>query len=388
VLLDLPSNPDLLEQRIGRLDRIGQKSTIEIHVPYVSGGQEEVLYRWYKEGLNSFEKTCPAAAVLRAEFAQQLQEQLNKDSLDNNAIDKLVANTQSRLAEINADLEKGRDRLLELSSYRKEDADKLKQTLESYDDYAELDYYLELACDGFGIDMEHHSDHTHILNPGSHYRGGFKDISDEGITVTLDRTTALSNEDFKYLTWEHPLITDSFDQVLSSSMGNAALGTIDGTEFPAGTLLTECLFTVHSIAPKSLQLGRYLPPQLFRIVIDNKLQFVSKQLPFNSVKAQVKRVERNTTKQIIDSQKPLLEKMILRAQAVANSAKDNVIKSAKDKLDKQLKPEVDRLRYLKTINPSVRDDEITALSDKYDQSELAIEHAVIKLDGVRALITT
>lgn len=30
VMFDLPMNPDLLEQRIGRLDRIGQKRDIEI----------------------------------------------------------------------------------------------------------------------------------------------------------------------------------------------------------------------------------------------------------------------------------------------------------------------------------------------------------------------
>ncbi|MCK5926444.1 MAG: DEAD/DEAH box helicase family protein, partial [Methylococcales bacterium] len=34
VLFDLPTNPDLLQQRIGRLDRIGQKSVIQIHIPY------------------------------------------------------------------------------------------------------------------------------------------------------------------------------------------------------------------------------------------------------------------------------------------------------------------------------------------------------------------
>ncbi|MGP1782736.1 helicase-related protein, partial [Shewanella frigidimarina] len=36
VLFDLPLNPDLLEQRIGRLDRIGQKNDVEIHLPYLA----------------------------------------------------------------------------------------------------------------------------------------------------------------------------------------------------------------------------------------------------------------------------------------------------------------------------------------------------------------
>src|SRR4029077_10615814 len=46
VLFDLPLDPELLEQRIGRLDRIGQKSEIQVHVPYVAGSSHEVLVRW------------------------------------------------------------------------------------------------------------------------------------------------------------------------------------------------------------------------------------------------------------------------------------------------------------------------------------------------------
>ncbi|MEJ6571050.1 MAG: helicase-related protein, partial [Akkermansiaceae bacterium] len=55
VLFDLPDDPELLEQRIGRLDRIGQSETINIHVPYVKGTHGEVLARWYHDGLNAFE---------------------------------------------------------------------------------------------------------------------------------------------------------------------------------------------------------------------------------------------------------------------------------------------------------------------------------------------
>src|SRR5205085_2857290 len=41
VLFDLPEDPELLEQRIGRLDRIGQKSDIQIHVLFVEQTSEE-----------------------------------------------------------------------------------------------------------------------------------------------------------------------------------------------------------------------------------------------------------------------------------------------------------------------------------------------------------
>ncbi|MBP7664821.1 MAG: RNA polymerase-associated protein RapA, partial [Shewanella sp.] len=59
VLFDLPLNPDLLEQRIGRLDRIGQKNDIQIHLPYLEDTAQERLMQWYHQGLNAFELTCP-----------------------------------------------------------------------------------------------------------------------------------------------------------------------------------------------------------------------------------------------------------------------------------------------------------------------------------------
>ena len=64
VLFDLPLNPDLLEQRIGRLDRIGQTDTIQIHVPYLENSALAVMFHWYHEGLNAFEKTCPAGQTV------------------------------------------------------------------------------------------------------------------------------------------------------------------------------------------------------------------------------------------------------------------------------------------------------------------------------------
>ncbi|MCW8853680.1 MAG: RNA polymerase-associated protein RapA, partial [Gammaproteobacteria bacterium] len=47
ILFDLPLNPDLLEQRIGRLDRIGQTQNIQIHVPYLENSAQEIIFNWY-----------------------------------------------------------------------------------------------------------------------------------------------------------------------------------------------------------------------------------------------------------------------------------------------------------------------------------------------------
>ncbi|MCA9793183.1 MAG: hypothetical protein KC910_15345, partial [Candidatus Eremiobacteraeota bacterium] len=69
VLYDLPLHPDLLEQRIGRLDRIGQTSTVLIHVPY----SDERLLRWHRDGLGSFEAAVAGGDGLVRRFGDQLQ---------------------------------------------------------------------------------------------------------------------------------------------------------------------------------------------------------------------------------------------------------------------------------------------------------------------------
>src|SRR5690606_32474477 len=83
VLFDLPLNPDLLEQRIGRLARIGQRQDVQIHAPvYTLPGHktaQEKLLAWYHQGLNAIEESCPAAPQIYREFRQRLHEQLLKD---------------------------------------------------------------------------------------------------------------------------------------------------------------------------------------------------------------------------------------------------------------------------------------------------------------------
>jgi ATP-dependent helicase HepA len=80
VLIDLPRDPELLEQRIGRLDRIGQRGDVHIHVPYLLGTKEEQVVRWMHEGLNAFAEPVVGGFELLERFDAQLHEVLSCSS--------------------------------------------------------------------------------------------------------------------------------------------------------------------------------------------------------------------------------------------------------------------------------------------------------------------
>jgi ATP-dependent helicase HepA len=74
ILFDLPLNPELLEKRIGRLDRIGQTSDFQIHVPYLAQSPQEVLARWFHEGLNALESNLEGGNELLRQFGRAVHD--------------------------------------------------------------------------------------------------------------------------------------------------------------------------------------------------------------------------------------------------------------------------------------------------------------------------
>jgi ATP-dependent helicase HepA len=110
VLFDLPWNPDLLEQRIGRLDRIGQLETIRIHVPCLSNTAQQVMMTWLHEALDAFEQTCPAGHSVFAQQREELLQALRQPQQDHEAFIRRSAELHRRL---NDQMQQGRDRLLE-----------------------------------------------------------------------------------------------------------------------------------------------------------------------------------------------------------------------------------------------------------------------------------
>jgi ATP-dependent helicase HepA len=263
VLLELPDSPDLLEQRIGRVDRIGQTKTIQIHVPAAKDSRDAILLNWYHNGLNAFERICKSGTAVRAELGDSLTTLLeNAPKAGSVAVDKLIEQTHAATIKIDAELEAGRDRLLEFNSNRPEQVQEHLDELSRLDRNYALQDFMDAVFDRFGIDVTEQRDHW-IIHPSDHMQvENFPHLPASGMTVTFDRNTALTREDFTFLTWDHPMVTDSMDLILDESFGQADCQVIKAEELPKTLTFVEASYVLQCTADPSLNIERYLPSQV------------------------------------------------------------------------------------------------------------------------------
>jgi ATP-dependent helicase HepA len=387
ILWDLPQNPDLLQQRIGRLDRIGQKHVIQIHVPYLENAEQAILYRWYDEGLNAFRANNSAAQHVADLLLEELQTLLANN--DAEKIGAFIEKTHVLSVQIEAELNHGRDQLLELNSCRKEIADDYITELSEYENEGTLWDYMEEVFDCYGVDTEEFAEGSHTLTPSEHLRcETFPYLNQEdGLSVTVSRAQALAREELQFLTWEHPLVTASMDMVLSSETGNATLSSVKNSDLKAGQFLLECLFVVEHSAPAELQINRFLPPTPIRVLI-NQLQ---KDLTADFSHADLKDCGANFDKHAItvflNKQRHLILKLLTVAETQAQIQKDAICQQATKTMLDSLTAEIKRLVRLQKVNLSIKNDEIEDLKDKTLLIHENIDIAQLRLDAVRFIIT-
>ena len=385
VMFDLPAHPDLLEQRIGRLDRIGQKHTIQLHIPYLLGSPQERLFQWYHEGLNAFLNTCPTGNALQHQFGPRLLSLL--EGGESKAWDSLVNDARSERERLEAELHTGRDRLLELNSGGAGEGQALVEAILEQDDQFALPIYMETLFDAFGIDSEDHSENALILKPSEKMLdASFPLGDDEGVTITYDRAQALSREDMQFLTWEHPMVQGGMDLVLSGSMGNTAVALIKNKALKPGTVLLELLFVSEVVAPRSLQLGRYLPPAALRCLLDANGNDLASRVAFETLNEQLESVPRASANKFVQAQRDVLAKRISGGEEKIMPTHVERVAEAQRRLAAEADEELARLVALQAVNPSVRDSEIDALRKQREDGLAMLDKAALRLEAIRVLV--
>ncbi|MWV13904.1 RNA polymerase-associated protein RapA [Pseudomonas sp. R-28-1W-6] len=385
VLFDLPAHPDLLEQRIGRLDRIGQKHVIQLHVPYLENSPQERLFQWYHQALNAFLNTCPTGNALQHQFGPRLLPLLEES--DGGDWQGLLDEATAERKRLEGELHSGRDRLLELNSGGSGEGQQLVEDILEQDDQFALPIYMEELFDAYGIDSEDHSENALVLRPSEKMLdASFPLGDDEAVTVTYDRNQALAREDMQFLTWEHPMVQGGMDLVLSGSMGNTAVALIKNKALKPGTVLLELLYVSEVVAPRSLQLSRYLPPVALRCLLDGNGNDLAARVAFETLNDQLESVPRASANKFVQAQREVLSKQINAAEAKILPRHSQRVDEARQRFSAGLDEEIARLTALQAVNPSVRDSEIEALRKQRSSGLSFFEKAAMRLEAIRVLV--
>ena len=380
ILFDLPLNPELIEQRIGRLDRIGQKHDILIHVPTAKNSKQERLAKWQHLGLNTFEESIPGGQALMTQYRDQLLKAIEAKSSNMTVLIKDTAKSREALK---LKLEEGKDQLIEINSHSTEVSTELIGKIRESEKSAELESLMLRLFDLFGLGVDDAGRQTYRLTnterlpvnlPG--HRGGT-------VVVTFDRELAVSRDDQVYLSWDHPIVTGCIEQMLGSHEGTTSFVIWESDGNP--TLLLEMVFVVECLAPAKLHADRFLPPTPVRVVLNHQGKpALGEDGRFVTLPDTMQPGPTHVIAEIAQV-RDLISPMSKAAEKLANGQIEKMKALAKETMTNSLTAEVTRLESLAKLNENVREDEIESL--KTEQAALAacLEQSRSRIDSVRLI---
>ncbi|MGS0705659.1 RNA polymerase-associated protein RapA [Acinetobacter sp. ANC 3781] len=384
ILFDLPANPDVLEQRIGRLDRIGQENRIQIHVPYLAGTAQERMFRWYNEGLNIFGNISPAAQTLQENFIAKLKDCLLSDL--GQQFEDLLEEVSVQREALEAELQEGRDRLLEYNSCRPIVAQEIVQALEDYDDNTTLPMFMKRFMASTNIDFDEQSNGTVIIKPTDQMQVQGLSLDEEGMTATFYRDQAQVREDAQYLTLEHPFTESVMEMINTQSFGSTNVALLKSNALKQGSLLLEVWFKVDVIAPKALNLPSSLPQQLIRVLLSETGQDLSAKIDPSILKPYLHHLDSNSCRQVVKARRDVIEQRYAQALDLAKKALPNFKQQAKEVYGNKWQYEIDRLTYLKQFNPSIREDEIARLQKFQSEGISLLDGLSVTPEAIQVLV--
>lgn len=382
-LFDLPKVPEQLEQRIGRLDRIGQTKDINIHVPYVKDSFEEILFYWYKDVLKSFEQAPKGATPFYREHFQELH-QLLESPFDSQRLAIFISEKAKLYQDLCSKLSKGHDLLLDLNSFNNEESQKIINAVSTYDQ--DLKSYVELISNAVGLHFEDLNAFSYFIKPTDNmYLPSYPALPHDGYSFTLDRDIALKRDDLQFMSWEHPLIQGSLDLFTNSEIGNMTV-TTHGEKL-GQNIYFEFIFKLKIIHGLKTDSAQYLPVTPLRVLLDAAGADATQKLPKSKLDKLLQNVHSTQDKERVKQiPKDAFKQLLAKAQQIANSRAQKYISEAKEDCEHNCKKEIFRLEELQKVNPMIDEKEIQLWREHLKSNMDQISQADISIDAIRVIM--
>jgi ATP-dependent helicase HepA len=381
VLFDLPLNPGLIEQRIGRLDRIGQTQTIRIHIPYLTGSAEETIFNWYHRGLDSFETSLHGGNEFRENFRDRLLAlSLGKPAAA--ALDTLITETVAFRKELTLKMKKGRDRLLELNSFNRESANRIIDRVRAADSDPALKKFLSDLLDHFGVRIKEHEEGDLFLDPSHAYVESFPSIPKDGMLATFKRERAIVREDIRFLSPDHALVQDAIDLLTNSKSGTTAFSHLT-SDTP--NLLLEAIFVLETIADSRWHVDQFLAPTPIRVLVDIRGNDLTEQHPAAALASDVEDADIHRFLERPGFNAAILKALLEGATEFATEKSRGLKTAAESRATTALSADLQRLVDLRKLNDHIRPEEVALAQEQLTRTREAILSARLRLDSLRLI---
>jgi len=379
VLFDLPDHPDLVDQRIGRLDRIGQGSDIYIHIPLQSKSKQSRLAALYHHGFDMFAQPNPAASPIYEAYSLDIEEMIETGA----SAESVIMQCQQASIQLLEEIEQGRDKLLEQHSFSEERVKPLLESIQSLDqDNQSLKTLLLDIFDNAHIDTERTSGENIIISPQESCPFSFvNSMRDEKCTATFSRNQASQREDLEFLSWDHPWIKGIIDDLEASGDVFTSCALFKDPAFKNGQIFIETLYQFSADGPGRLELNRYLAPETRHYVISDELKNVGKVLDLESMKSEYELISKDMARELIQLKtREITNAVTLSEKLAIHTTQDNIEKAVSDLLESS-KQELARYKSLE-IHPGAYQAEIDELTSKAKESISLLQAAKPKLTGI------
>jgi ATP-dependent helicase HepA len=140
------------------------------------------------------------------------------------------------------------------------------------------------------------------------------------------------------------------------------------------------------VAPRSLQLGRYLPPAALRCLLDANGNDLAGRVSFETLNDQLESVPKASANKFIQAQRDQLSPRINAGEAKVTPRHAERVAEAKRRLAAETEEELARLTALQAVNPTVRDSELEALRQQREQGLAMLDKAALRLEAIRVLV--
>jgi ATP-dependent helicase HepA len=376
IMMDLPLEPALLEQRIGRIDRIGQKGSVQIHVPVITASPQEQLCRWHDQVFNGFAQPwCGVDEVFQRHRAQ-LMELLSKGK--GTGLDTLIEQAAIEQQQLWQRLEHGRDPLLELCWWDMGRSEALAEAVRSEDEDSSLEHFMINAWELWGLDCHKLGKRSHRLKAGQLYQLPFPGFKEKGMTVSFDRRQALLRDDAAFISWDHPMVSDGIAMIASSQRGRASACVVAA---PSSNLLIEMTFRIQHRCPKQLCADRYLPPQGLRFAFDKS----GKSIRLNSSKLMERAKGCRKLPMAANELQAWLQQRISQGEQEARLKAEAITAKASQAMNEDFGRSEQRLTDLLACNPAMNPKELEHCRQQRQDLQKGLAQVVTQLDSIRLI---